>query len=281
MIYFRLLRYPCHDQHFVNDTVDNMYIFAKVDLGGGQSRDIIFRPQFNNSTMPSSSTGMESFGNTFDVRNSDGDESDSDREDLDATNATIGETMKAKSKNIFDVDFKVCILPGLTDVSNYKDLISSSTYVLEIHKEDLWKRIFHERNVEEYNRLWLLENPASGDAIGAAAAAPAAKGKAPPPKKAAEPVEMKAPVGPATDSDRFMIQAIWKALNASRLIRPHGAARYRLEQLLASSNDLLVEFGRLRVGVQDGDDNVVVKVIITLESKLKYIVFMFCSLTFE
>ncbi len=51
--------------------------------------------------------------------------------------------------------------------------------------------------------------------------------------------------------------------------RPHGTVRFRLEQLLSSSNDLLTQFSRKRHGVKEGDDNIVVQEDMLLEVRLE------------
>ena len=52
------------------------------------------------------------------------------------------------------IELKVCLLPGLIGIPKVKDSFISSTIVLQIHKEDISKRAFHKRNVEEYKKLF-------------------------------------------------------------------------------------------------------------------------------
>ena len=70
------------------------------------------------------------------------------------------------------------------------------------------------------------------------------------------------PFGAPTAADRFLLDAMTRAMKASRSLRAHGAARFRLEQLLSSSNDKLAMFDRKRNGRKEGDDNIVVKVVL-------------------
>ena len=72
------------------------------------------------------------------------------------------------------------------------------------------------------------------------------------------------PFGAPTAADRFLLDAIARAMRASRSLRAHGAVRFRLEQLLSSSNDKLAMFDRKRHGRKEGDDNIVVKVFLLL-----------------
>jgi hypothetical protein len=188
----------------------------------------------------------------------------------------------------FHVNLKVCLLPGLIDIPKLKDSFTSSTLKVELHKDNIFQRSFHARNVEEYQRLY---NPNAGhdppaEAAAASAAATAAAGKkggkaaAPAPaagKKGAAAAAAATPAVPAgadggplvktdvtpiTEGDLYLLGCIQRALVASRQIRAHGSVRYRLEQLLSSSNDLLARFARTRQGGQplEGDDNVVVAV---------------------
>lgn len=116
-----------------------------------------------------------------------------------------------------DICLRTCFLPGIFDKSKVKESFTSSTFTIEIHSEDIHKRSFHERNIEEYIKL--AEQSPSNDAV--PAGKPPAKGKGPP---------IAAPAGgltPFNEADKFLIQAIDKALSTAGQIRPHGAARFR------------------------------------------------------
>jgi hypothetical protein len=166
------------------------------------------------------------------------------------------------------VGLRICLLPGLIDLPKLKDSFTSSTLVLEMHREDVFARAFHQRNVEEYASMANAEKAKHEPAADASAGKKGGKA-APPPaaKKGAAPapdanVVSKAETTEMTAMDRFLLSCIQRALAASRQIRPHGTIRYRLEQLLSSSNDLLTRFARMRHGGQpvSGDETVVVKV---------------------
>jgi hypothetical protein len=166
------------------------------------------------------------------------------------------------------VGLRICLLPGLIDLPKLKDSFTSSTLVLEMHREDVFARAFHPRNVEEYASMANAEKAKHEPAADASAGKKGGKA-APPPaaKKGAAPapdanVVSKAETTEMTAMDRFLLSCIQRALAASRQIRPHGTIRYRLEQLLSSSNDLLTRFARMRHGGQpvSGDETVVVKV---------------------
>eukprot|EP01034_Spumella_vulgaris_P034753 gene34753-42863_t len=176
-------------------------------------------------------------------------------------------------KNAAAMELRVCLLPGLSDLNTFKDLMSTATYVLEIHKEDLYKRAFHTRNCEEFHKM-LLEESGSGPRpapveVSAAASAVPAKGAKAPAKAAATAPETAGVFGPMLKSDKFLLQCITRALTTSRQIRPHGTIRFRLEQLLSQSNDLLTQFSRRRNGLTEGDDNITVQEDMLLEVRLE------------
>lgn len=219
----------------LEEAVQSTYVFGEFNMGAGVKRQILGFPYLEHRAV----------------------EDDSD---------------PSAGLDKFQLGLKICLLPGLIDIPKLKDAFTSSTLVLELHREDVYKRAFHTRNVEEYMRMTHAEKPAVEAPVetkkGAKAAPPPAakKGAAP------EPVGLpKVEVTAMTDADRFLLGCIQRALGASRQIRPHGTVRYRLEQLLSSSNDLLTRFARMRHGGAPtaGDDTVVVKEDLLLEVRLE------------
>ena len=212
-------------------------MYGEFNLGGGVKREIIGFPYYST-------------------------------ESEDNVESTVDGFLSRPDK--FQVNLKICLLPGLIDIPKLKDSLTSSTLVIELHRDDVFKRSFHPRNVEEYNEMMgptkaaevVVDPNAAANKKGAKPAAAAA----PPPKKGAPaPTDnalVKTEVTEITDADKFLLGCIHRALAASRQIRPHGTIRYRLEQLLSSSNDLLARFARMRHGgaAIAGDENVVVKV---------------------
>lgn len=225
----RVSGYPVLDGESLQDAVRSTYIYGEFDLGMGVKRQILGFPHVEH-------------------------EPPSDADDP----LSGAETM--------NLDLRVCLLPGLIDIPKLKDSFTSSTLVLEVHREDVFARAFHTRNVEEYATLAQADRPkqeAPPDANAGkkgAKAAPAPKKGAPPPVETS--ATAKTETTEMTAGDRFLLSCIQRALSASRQIRPHGTVRYRLEQLLSSSNDLLARFARKRQGGQplSGDDTVMVKV---------------------
>lgn len=264
----KLLKFPIHDDNTIEETMSNVYIFGEIELGGNQTKQIFCRPSVPEQVLNHiNAVAYDS--------DSDADEARSNQNPNPNLNLNINPLA-------VDVNTRVCLFPGLINLLNFKELLTSSTYTLEIYKEDLNSRVFHQRNITEYNRLYLIENPlpvTEGSPLpggtnpkGAKAPAPiATKGK-----PAEVIVATKPSIGPLLDSDIFLSECIWKALTASRQVRPHGVARYRLEELLASSADLLTEFARLKNNKNknnndlvsmngDRDDNVVVKETMRLD----------------
>lgn len=216
---FRLNNFPIYKGEDAQDAIKSSYVFGNISFGSGINRSILGFPK------------------TISVK-----------KDVEQEVSTSIEEEIISDK--FDVSLNICFLPGLEDISLFKESLTSSTFVVEVHKEDLFTRAFHSRNVEEYI---LIAGKSKADE-------PVAVVKAKAPPKAAAPVNDSSIFGSITPGDLFLLQAIQKALNASRQIRPHGTARFRLEQLLSSSNDLLTKFERRRLGVREGDENIIVKV---------------------
>ena len=91
-----------------------------------------------------------------------------------------GSTTTVESSR-FAVDLKVCLLPGLIDIPQVKDSFTSSTLVLQLHREDLSRRAFHARNQEEFARM---QGEAAAEAVGAGASSKGGKKGADKGKKA-------------------------------------------------------------------------------------------------
>lgn len=92
-------------------------------------------------------------------------------------------------------------------------------------------------------------------------AKPPAKGaKGAPVVPEAPPSLVKPGTGPLSDRDKMVLEWIEKALSDSARIKSHGTMRFRLEHLLESATDKLMEFQKTRTGGDIKDLNVVVSV---------------------
>lgn len=159
----------------------------------------------------------------------------------------------------FRFTYSTCILSGLLDIKHFKESLLSTTFQLEIFSEALHSAVFPESNVAKYNEFFpkgSVEEPPP-------AAAPPAKGK-----KTATPVEsssrpaivtIKESCSPISDADKYILDSIASALQHISRSRTHGQARFRLETLLLSSNDLLLEFAKKRDNRDLSNETVVLK----------------------
>jgi hypothetical protein len=136
----------------------------------------------------------------------------------------------------------------MVDLGRFKECLTSATFVLQVHREDLHKRAFSLKNVDELKAIRAVL-PATG-----AGAAAAAKG-------------VPQVLG---GSDLFIVQCIDRAIASASEVSPHGTARFRLEDLLSSSADLLAEFALRHAGKDhpDADTAVVVREDMLLEVRL-------------
>jgi hypothetical protein len=172
-----------------------------------------------------------------------------------------------------DFCLSTCMLPGMKELSLCHQKLLTSTFNVQLHDEDVSKRVFHERNIGEYQRLTKEANPPAtetahaGGKGGKESKAPAAKKG----KDAAPDVgSPSTPPESITLTDKFLVSCIANALQASEKIYTHGTARFRLDPLLRSSEDLLLEFQRRRTGSgQSSTGDVVLKDSVNVEIRLQ------------
>lgn len=222
--------YPIQEGETQRLALDPVYVFGIVKINNSFNRKIFSRP-----TLPANSS------------------------ELDAALSTQGGQDSKVVYHDVPLHFRSCVLPGLGNRGLFRELLSSSTHLLEIHHETaLFKRVMPEAALTTYNEKIQASLSASSTA---APVAPAGKGgKGAPIASAAMTVPNSAllPPGPIHDSDKYLISCLWDALENGGKILPHGAVRFRLEQLLSSSVDLLKEFERTRSERAESDDNTVV-----------------------
>lgn len=223
----------------------NVYIYGRLDLGG-TTRIIHARPSQQAETW----RGSDDVGPFVET---------SDAAGLAATTALTGMLNTAntasteggfKGADHYPLDCRVCCLPGLADLPRFKEALATSTFVIQLHAEDINARAFHARACDEYHAA-VLEAAASAGAV-PAAAAPAAKAPAKGAPAAAVPASP-ALAQPAafTPADSFLLAQVSRALQVGSEIQAHGTGRLRLEHLLEQSSDLLAEFRRRRAGLQE------------------------------
>lgn len=234
----RVIRYPLHQNQNIRAELDKAFVFGSIDIGGGLTRHIYGKPYIVSQAI-------------------ENDDIDSDNEAVDNDSTMVL------------LNLKTCLLPGLTSVPNFKDLLSSSTYTLELHNEKLSSRVFSEAFVAEYNQALSRD---AGGGKGAkkkdvksptAKKAPTGDKKVGDKKTSTKKIADIVPSGTMTEADRWLVQSLASALRLSRTLSPHGVASYRLEQLLTSSAELLLKFQNKRKQLAsssaiDPDDNHVV-----------------------
>lgn len=186
-------------------------------------------------------------------------------------NNSISETQLLKQTEIPEViiDIKVCLFPGITSLDKFKELISTHTYAIEFHNEKLASRLFSRLVVYEYNKMLSpgkysgkldddkgqknteevktvskdsSKDKKKGDKDGGSSSKKVDKGKQS--KQAAS--QSLSSQGPITPPDIYLISVITKGLQTSKVVNVHSAARFRLEQLLTNSADLLAKFALKR-----------------------------------
>jgi len=233
--------YPVHRDETLPDALDSVYVYARLGLGGAISRTIYAKPHTVSSTALAASPD-----------GADG---------LDLTAASISTEGGMRGADHVSIDCRVCCLPGLGDLSRFKEALKSSTFVVQVHRENISKRCFHARVCDEYHNL-LRPQQVGGDAGAAAAAAPAkgapAKGGGAAPAGSAASFALSQPTGPMTQADQHLLACITRALETAAQIRFHGTGRVRLEQLLEQSVDLLRQFSKRRSGESAREDEDVV-----------------------
>jgi hypothetical protein len=173
-----------------------------------------------------------------------------------------------------DFCLSTCLLPGMQELSVCHQKLLSSTYYVQLHDEDLCKRAFHERNVAEYHRLMQEASPHEAGAAASAAGGKGAKDtKAAAPKKGKEATPDVPPASTPPEAitviDKFLVTCITNALKASEKVYTYGSARFRLDPLLRSSEDLLLEFQRRHKNEHDKNDTVVLKDSIRVDVRLQ------------
>lgn len=222
--------YPILDDETASDALSSVYVYAKLDLGGALSRTIYARPAI---------TSIESFESGIDMPDSI---------------STEGGT---RGPEHISVDCRVCCLAGLIDLARFKEALTSTTFVIQVHRENMSRRSFHARACDEYHNFISKKVEGESSAPAPAPAKPPAKG-APATTVAAVSGINSQPTGPMSEADRFLLSCIQKAMQTAAQVRFHGTGRLRLEQLLRQSVDLLKEFARRR-GTDGGEDDVIVR----------------------
>ena len=188
--------YPVLQDEKEGDALDPVYIYGKLELGSF-TRTVFVRPLSIQKV----------------VMNDD-----------DVNGNSSSSSSSSPQANLIDIDYKFCFLPGIADLAKFRESLTSATFLLQVHRENLHERAFSIRNVDEWKKLGQQQQQ------------PAVGGAKPAPGKG--PIE----TGPTLATDVFLVDCIDTAMATASQVSSYGAARFRLEDLLSSSVDLLKEF---------------------------------------
>jgi hypothetical protein len=184
----------------------------------------------------------------------------------------IGGAAVAGNALSIPVNFRTKLLLDFDTAQLLRDCLSSHTYVMEVHDEDISRRAFNIRNTEAYNVMVKSASEAPAMSPRSAAktslVAASAAGSMKPGAKGAPPVDTGPPTrtitpstSPINDVDRFLMKCIADALASASQIRAHGTIRFRLEKLLESNVDIIKRFERLKKeGRTSGNEGVTLEV---------------------
>eukprot|EP01038_Epipyxis_sp_PR26KG_P013134 gene13134-17601_t len=218
---------------------------------------------FSSTNSNNNNTDTLELSNNFNLNNNNYDQdSDSDQEENHNKFYDTGVLNTSNNnKNKFKITIKTCILPGLHDLLLFKDSLTSSTYQLELYQFDINNKIFNNDNNNNFQKL-LLNLQTSLTSSEPVSKTPT-KGKAP----AVPGIKPDNIFTEITPLDTFLLSIIMDELHKSRLLLPHGSIRFRLEQLLSTSNDLLLKFAQKRNNSKH--DDIIVKEEMMLEVLLE------------
>jgi hypothetical protein len=240
-----LNNFPLYEDETRKKSLENLYLYSSLQIGPSLYRPFLAFP----STLlpPESSSGKST--------------------PRDKKNQTMNSTLNSAAFNNqedqdkYPLKLKFLLLPGLYDLNYFHEILQSNTFNLQIHQEDLCSRCFFtgpdhntpKQVLEEYLKLVSEEPGGLGLPVGAtalaaaAAAAPAGKGKGAGSVAANKnAVVTEGPFIPVPtkilESDKLLIKTMHNTLSQSKMLRSHGSGRFRMEQLLSKSNDLLAKF---------------------------------------
>ena len=242
--------YPIQSGETQPKALDPVYLFGVIKVNDTISRKIFARP-----SMPPAAPHTDVLSTEL-GKSSSTDELDESADDLEASLTAVAAEARDVVLRDVPIDFRSCLVPGLGDRKLFKELLSNTTYSLEIHHEDLFNRVLSPKDLAAYNEL----------VVAGAGVAPASSAKGAPPASSSSSTTL--PQGPIHESDLFLIACMWRALESGGKVLPHGLVKFRLEQLLSSAEDLLVEFARTR-GRDSGENTVVVQDDILGEVRLE------------
>jgi hypothetical protein len=178
---------------------------------------------------------------------------------------------------LLPIDYKSCILSGIaTEKLKFQDRLTSSTFILQIHTDDLCDRVFSTANVNSFNEKY-INQPAGVGAVtqvDPTPKQPSPRGNTKKNKKdtaaaatASSVAAAPAPSGlvrPSSESYQEKDEVVWSwittALKNSPRLLSYGSVRCRLDSLLRTSTDRLLDFQALQNRQSNTDMTVVISV---------------------
>jgi hypothetical protein len=234
------------------ETLKSAYIFGSFDFGEGFERMIFGYPLGDQCTSNSNPTSIS--------------------------------TSQEISQIFLPVDYRTCILTAMAEKLRFQDHLTSSTFILQIHTDEICDRIFSSVNQATYNEKYIhaphtLVAPAAVE-VDTKTKQPSPRGKknnksAPAPVAAsgasAAVVSSNSLIHPTQgevfqEKDEMVWSWITSALKNSPKLLSYGSVRCRLDSVLNTSTDRLLDFQSLQTQQKNSDSTVVISVSYSLYS---------------
>lgn len=177
---------------------------------------------------------------------------------------------------VLPIDYKSCILSGVaTEKLKFQDRLTSSTFILQIHTDDLCDRVFSTANVNSFNEKYISQPAEVVTPVEPTSKQPSPRGNA---KKNKKDTTTPAPIAPVPsglvrpasesyqEKDEMMWSWIISALKNSPRLLSYGSVRCRLDSILRTSTDRLLDFQALQNQQSNADMTVVISVSLDLVS---------------
>lgn len=161
-----------------------------------------------------------------------------------AASRTSAMDSNALSKVDIVYDLKTVLLTSLRNAKALKESLSCSAFCLELHHQrNLFERCFTEKRVQEYNQIRIN----GSSSLSSSSSSKKSSSNTSSRDKLTTSQHHHHGGGSLSSSDQYLINScVGATLAESAQILPHGEGRFRLEQLLSTSGDLLKEFARKR-----------------------------------
>lgn len=173
------------------------------------------------------------------------------------------------------IQYRSCILSGLKEKLKFQEKLTTSTYIIQIYTDELCDRIFTTTNISNYNEKYMTKPVIPEPQVqkqpsprgnkkpaGKAGASPTAAAAANNVNQSA--IQTNSLVHPISEVYQEKDDVIWNwistALSNSPKILSYGSMRLRLESILETSTDRLLEFQKTRSGQDNSNLNIVVSV---------------------